>query len=153
MSMTIFALFFAALAVLGAAIGLGHAGYPINGQSIDSYGWGLFINGLALAAFFTWRVALALPRRGAKQKPLPTQSTTQAKPDYVMAREQPSVTAKPLVGLGKRRTASRAHEPSLATVVLPDNPDVILDALIKRVGTAGVGLMLRNRAKFTEAAE
>lgn len=78
---------------------------------------------------------------------------TQAKPDHVMAGERPSAAAKPLVDLGKRRTASRAYEPSQATVVLPDNPDAILDALVERVGTAGVELMLRNRAKFAEAAE
>jgi hypothetical protein len=147
------ALVFAALAVLGAAIGLGHVWHPINGQSVESYGWGLFINGLALAAFFTWRAALAPTRRDSKQEPPPSQSMLQAKPGLVVSAEQPSAAGEALDDLGVMRTALRAHEPSQATVVLPDNPDAILDALVERVGTAGVELMLRNRAKFAEAAE
>ena len=153
MSMLVFALVFAALAVLGAATGLGHVWHPINGQSIDSYGWGLFINGLALAAFFTWRAALAQPRRESKQKVLPSRSMMQVKPDLERAAERSNAAARPLSDLEEMRTGQRAHEPSQATVVLPDNPDTILDALVERVGTAGVELMLRNRAKFAEAAE
>jgi hypothetical protein len=153
MTMLISALVFAALAVLGAAIGLGHVWHPINGQSIDSYGWGLFINGLALAAFFTWHAALAPPRRESKHKPLPSQSVMQAKPDLEMAAERSNAAAQPLFDLGEGRIARRAHEPSQATVIVSDNPDAILDALVERVGTAGVELMLRNRAKFAEAAE
>lgn len=153
MIMSILALVFAALAVLGAAIGLGHAGYPINGQSIESYGWGFFINGIALATFFAWRSALAPPRRKNKQNPLPSQFMTQARPGHVTPRELPSAADKSLVDLAERRNVRRTQEPSQVTVILPDNPDAILDALVERVGTAGVELMLRNRAKFAEAAE
>lgn len=68
-------------------------------------------------------------------------------------RELPSAADKSLVDLAERRNVRRTQEPSQVTVILPDNPDAILDALVERVGTAGVELMLRNRAKFAEAAE
>ena len=53
---------------------------------------------------------------------------------------------------GLRRVASLVPETPQATVVLPDDPEAILDALVERVGTAGVDLMLRNRAKISEEA-
>ena len=59
--MFVFALVFGALAVLGAAIGIGHIGHPINGQSIENYGWALFINGLAIAILSPCAVFLRRP--------------------------------------------------------------------------------------------
>ena len=69
-----------------------------------------------------------------------------------MTREQITAASKTAVDIGMPRTASPAPEPSQATVVLPDDPEAILDALVERVGTAGVDLMLRNRAKLADAA-
>lgn len=147
--MFVFVLVFGALAALGAAIGLGYVGHPINGQSIDNYGWALFINGLAIATLFVVRGAFAPSGRKIRRK---TRSVPSAQPDCAITQER--ITAAPEVAAhpGKRRSASLTPEPSQATVVLPDDPEAILDALIERVGTAGVDLMLRNRTKFTEAA-
>jgi hypothetical protein len=50
--MLVFALLFGALAVVGALVGLGQLGHPIYAQSLQSYGWGLTVNALALAVFF-----------------------------------------------------------------------------------------------------
>lgn len=50
--MLIFALLFVALAVVGALVGLGQLGHPIYAQSLQSYGWGLSVNAVALAALF-----------------------------------------------------------------------------------------------------
>jgi hypothetical protein len=50
--MLVFALLFAALAVVGALVGLGQLGHPIYAQSLQSYGWGLAVNAVALAVFF-----------------------------------------------------------------------------------------------------
>ncbi|MCJ2016911.1 hypothetical protein MKK84_05640 [Methylobacterium sp. E-065] len=49
--MLIFALLFVALAVVGALVGLGDFGHPIHAQSLQSYGWGLTVNAVALAVF------------------------------------------------------------------------------------------------------
>lgn len=152
-TMLVFAIIFGALAVLGAEIGIGHIGHPINGQSIESYGWGLFINGLAISAFFALRAALAPSDHKTGQKPRPAQLIGPAQPARAIAEERLAAVSETAVDLGRRRAGSPAPEPYPATVVLPDDPEAILDALIERVGTAGVDLMLRNRAKFADAAE
>jgi hypothetical protein len=150
--MFIFAIVFAAVAVLGAAIGLGHVGHPIGGQSVESYGWGLFINGSAIAAFFALRAALAPSSRWVKRKAQPAHLIRHAQPECVQAESREVAASQTTMGREPRRVASPAPETSQATVVLPDDPEAILDALVERVGTAGVDLMLRNRTKFTEAA-
>lgn len=150
--MLIFAIVFGAVAVLGAAIGLGHVGHPIGGQSIESYGWGLFINGLAIAAFFAWRAALAPSSREVKRKPRFAQLIRHAR--WGDQRVENGEVAAPQATMvrGPQRVASSVPETPQATVVLPDDPEAILDALVDRVGTAGVDLMLRNRAKISEEA-
>lgn len=152
-TMFVFALIFGALAVLGAAIGLGYVGHPINGQSIQSYGWALFINGLAIATLFAVRGALAPSGRKIGRKPRSVPLIEPAQLDRAITPER--ITAAPEVAVhpGRRRSVSLTPEPSQATVVLPDDPEAILDALVERVGTAGVDLMLRNRVKFAHAAE
>lgn len=150
--MFIFAIVFAAVAVLGAAIGLGHVGHPIGGQSVESYGWGLFINGSAIAAFLALRAALAPSSRKINQKLRPAQSAEPIQPARAMAQERMTATPKTAVDLGSRRTASPTPEPSRVTVELPDDPEAILDALIERVGTAGVDFMLRNRVRVSGSA-
>jgi len=54
--MVFFALLFVNLALLGACVGIGAIGQPMYGQALNSYGWGLCVNGAALAVFFviTW---------------------------------------------------------------------------------------------------
>jgi hypothetical protein len=52
--MLLFATLFAALAIIGSLVGLGSVGHPIGGHALNSYGWGLCINGAALAAFFVF---------------------------------------------------------------------------------------------------
>lgn len=54
--MLFFALLFVSLAILGACVGLGTIGQPMYGQALNSYGWGLCVNGAALTLFFvlTW---------------------------------------------------------------------------------------------------
>ncbi|MDN3570262.1 hypothetical protein [Methylobacterium longum] len=150
--MFIFALAFGALAVLGAAVGLGHVGHPIGGQSIEHYGWALFINGLAIATLFAVHGSLVPSERKIGRKTPSVPSIEPAQLDRAITRER--ITAAPEVAVHprRRRSTSLTPEPSQATVVLPDDPEAILDALIERVGTAGVDLMLRNRTKFTEAA-
>ena len=49
--MLLFSALFAGLAVLGSLVGFGTIGHPIGSQSIDSYGWGLAINSVAIAGF------------------------------------------------------------------------------------------------------
>ena len=49
--MLLFAILFAALAVLGSLVGFGVIGHSIGSQAIDSYGWGLAINAIAIAGF------------------------------------------------------------------------------------------------------
>jgi hypothetical protein len=49
--MLLFAILSAALAVLGSLVGFGVIGHPIGSQAIDSYGWGLTINAVAIAGF------------------------------------------------------------------------------------------------------
>lgn len=61
--MLVFAIFFAALALLGSLVGLGLVGQPMGQHPITGYGWSLVINGLALSAFF-----LFLQRQRAKQR-------------------------------------------------------------------------------------
>lgn len=151
--MFVFALVFGALAVLGAAIGIGHVGHPIGGQSVESYGWGLFINGAALAAFFALRAALARSDRKTNRSPRLARAVAPAQAACAIAEERTPAAPKSAVDLGRRRAASLASEPPQATVVLPDDPEAILDVLIERVGMAGVDLMLRNRARFADAAE
>jgi hypothetical protein len=70
--MLFFALLFVSLAILGACVGLGTIGHPMYGQALNSYGWGLCVNGAALATFFvlTWvrrlrRSSTGLNRRHA----------------------------------------------------------------------------------------
>ena len=150
--MLIFAIVFGAVAVFGAAIGLGHVGHPIGGQSVESYGWGLFINGLAISAFFAWRAALAPSSRKIKRKSRFAQLIRHAQ--WRDRRVENGEVAAPHTTMdrGLRRVASLVPETPQATVVLPDDPEAILDALVERVGTAGVDLMLRNRAKISEEA-
>jgi hypothetical protein len=148
MTMFVFALAFGALAVLGALIGLGHVGQPMNGQSIDNYGWALFINSLAIASLFVVHGTLAPSGR----KPRPVRSIEPTPPEHATIRERMTAVPETAAAIGRRR-ASPTPEPSQATVVLPDDPEAILDALVERVGTAGVELMLRDRATFTDAAE
>ena len=50
----LFAILFAALAVLGCLVGFGSVGHPIGDQALNSYGWSLCINCAALAAFFVF---------------------------------------------------------------------------------------------------
>jgi hypothetical protein len=149
--MFVFALLFASLAVLGAAIGLGHVGHPINGQSIESYGWALFINGLAIAIFLTLRAALAPLERKILSKPRLAHSSGQVLPDRRMGGERTSTASKAVADVGRWQNARPAPVPSQVTVVLPDDPEAILDALVERVGTAGVDLMLRNRNRASIA--
>jgi hypothetical protein len=54
--MLLFATLFAAVAILGAFVGLGVVGEPIGGHALNHYGWGLAVNGFAIAAFlvFVW---------------------------------------------------------------------------------------------------
>jgi hypothetical protein len=54
--MLLFAALFAALAILGIFVGLGVIGEPIGLHALNHYGWGLAVNGLAIAAFlvFVW---------------------------------------------------------------------------------------------------
>lgn len=151
--MFVFALVFSALAALGAAIGIGHVGHPIGGQSVESYGWGLFINGAALAAFFALRAALARSDRKTNRSPRLARAVAPAQAACAIAEERTPGAPKSAVDLGTTRAASLASEPPQATVVLPDDPEAILDVLIERVGMAGVDLMLRNRARFADAAE
>lgn len=47
--MLIFALLFAAL---GALVGLGELGHPVGSHGVQSYGWGLTVNAIALAVYF-----------------------------------------------------------------------------------------------------
>ncbi|GJD97090.1 hypothetical protein [Methylobacterium iners] len=61
--MLVFAILFAALALLGSLVGLGLVGQPMGQHAITGYGWSLVINGLALSAFF-----LFLKRERAKQR-------------------------------------------------------------------------------------
>lgn len=49
--MLLFAILFAGLAILGSLVGFGTIGHPIGSQAIDSYGWGLTINAIAIAGF------------------------------------------------------------------------------------------------------
>lgn len=68
--MLVFALLFMGLAALGACIGFGTIGQPVYGQALNSYGWALCINGVALAVYFVftrmqrsqqaWRIGRAL---------------------------------------------------------------------------------------------
>lgn len=150
--MLIFAVVFGAVALLGAAIGLGHVGHPIGGQSVESYGWGLCINGLATAAFFAWRAALAPARREIKQTPRTAQFVGHARPKSMQAENREVAARQITTGHEPRLVTSAVPGTPQATVVLPDDPDAILDALVERVGTAGVDLMLRNRARVAEAA-
>jgi len=52
--MLVFAVLFATLGIIGALVGLGELGRPVYQQSLQSYGWGLAINGIALAVYFVW---------------------------------------------------------------------------------------------------
>ncbi|WP_149311555.1 hypothetical protein [Methylobacterium sp. P1-11] len=64
--MLFFALLFAGLAVFGACVGFGTIGRPMYGQALNSYGWALCINGVALAAYFVFtRVRRSRPARRA----------------------------------------------------------------------------------------
>jgi hypothetical protein len=146
------AIVFGAVAVLGAAIGLGHVWHPISGQSVESYGWGLFINALAIAAFFAWRAALAPSSPKIKPRPQPAQFTGHAQPECARAESEEAAAPQTTMGRGPRLVGSPIPRTPHATVVLPDDPEAILDALVERVGTAGVELMLRNRARVAEAA-
>ncbi|UIY45664.1 hypothetical protein [Methylobacterium radiotolerans] len=49
--MLLFAILSAALAVLGSLVGFGVIGHPIGSQAVDSYGWGLAINAIAIGGF------------------------------------------------------------------------------------------------------
>lgn len=49
--MLLFAILFAGIAILGSLVGFGTIGHPIGSQAIDSYGWGLAINAIAIAGF------------------------------------------------------------------------------------------------------
>lgn len=49
--MLLFSALFAGLAVLGSLVGFGTIGHPIGSQSIDSYGWDLAINSVAITGF------------------------------------------------------------------------------------------------------
>lgn len=49
--MLLFAILFAGVAILGSLVGFGTIGHPIGSQAIDSYGWGLAINAIAIAGF------------------------------------------------------------------------------------------------------
>lgn len=61
--MLLFAILFAGLAILGSLVGFGSVGHPIGGHALNSYGWGLCLNGSALAAFFVFlRFHRATPR-------------------------------------------------------------------------------------------
>ena len=150
--MLIFAIVFAAIAALGAAIGLGHVGHPIGGQSVESYGWGLFINGSAIAVFFALRAALGPSSPKIKRNSRPVQVIRHAQSEFVQAEKGEVVALQTAMGGGRRPVATSVPTTPQATVVLPDDPEAILDALVERVGAAGVHLMLRNRAKSAEAA-
>lgn len=150
--MLIFAAVFGAVAVLGAAIGLGHVGHPIGGQSVESYGWGLFINSLAITAFFVSRTILAPSSREIKGKPRSARSIRQVQVEGVPGENGSVAALQTGIGRGPWQAGSPVRGRPQATVVLPDDPDAILNALIERVGAAGVDLMLRNRARSADAA-
>ena len=49
--MLIFAIVFSGLATLGASVGLGLVGHPIDHQSVTGYGWSFAICAFALAGY------------------------------------------------------------------------------------------------------